>query len=61
MVSRLRTAAANFIDGWNERCHPFTWMKTADQILEHGQLPRTSFTVRSPKRKEQCLITFTSR
>jgi transposase len=34
-----------FIDGWNERCHPFAWTKTADQILPHatnGQ--RTSFT-----------------
>jgi hypothetical protein len=23
-----------FIDGWNDRCHPFTWTKTADQILK---------------------------
>jgi hypothetical protein len=22
-----------FIDGWNDRAHPFTWTKTADQIL----------------------------
>ena len=36
------------IDGWNERCHPFAWTKTADQILPHatsGQ--RTSFTATS--------------
>jgi len=25
----------NFIDGWNDRCHPFTWTKTADEILPH--------------------------
>jgi transposase len=22
-----------FIEGWNERCQPFTWTKTADEIL----------------------------
>ena len=22
-----------FINGWNDRCHPFVWTKTADQIL----------------------------
>ena len=22
-----------FIDGWNDRCHPFVWTKTAEQIL----------------------------
>jgi hypothetical protein len=24
-----------FIDGWTDRCHPFTWTKTADEILPH--------------------------
>ena len=24
-----------FIDGWNERCHPFVWTKTADELLDH--------------------------
>ena len=23
-----------FINGWNDRCHPFVWTKTADQILD---------------------------
>jgi hypothetical protein len=39
------TAIRRFIDGWNDRCQPFTWTKTADDILDHatpGQ--RTSFT-----------------
>jgi hypothetical protein len=39
------TAIEAFIDGWNERCHPFSWTKTADEILTKargGQ--RTSFT-----------------
>ena len=32
-VKDLITAIENFIDGWNERCHPFVWTKTADDIL----------------------------
>jgi hypothetical protein len=46
-VKDLITAIENFIDGWNERCHPFTWTKTADQILTHAkpkQRKQTSFT-----------------
>ncbi len=41
----LISAIGNYIDAWNERCTPFTWTKTADQILEkatRGQ--RSSFT-----------------
>jgi transposase len=34
-VRQLVAAIRTFIDGWNERCHPFTWTKTADQILPH--------------------------
>jgi transposase len=44
-VKDLITAIETYIDGWNERCQPFTWTKTADQILAKatgGQ--RTSFT-----------------
>ena len=44
-VADLVTAIGNFIDGWNDRCEPFVWTKTADQILPHttgGQ--RTSIT-----------------
>jgi hypothetical protein len=44
-VKELTTAIRRFIDGWNHRCQPFTWTKTADDILDHttpGQ--RTSFT-----------------
>ena len=34
---RQRTVAAigAFIDGWNQRSHPFVWTKTADEILPH--------------------------
>jgi len=44
-VADLIAAIEAFIDGWNERCHPFSWTKTADEILtkaKGGQ--RTSFT-----------------
>jgi transposase len=44
-VKDLVAAIEIFIDGWNERCQPFTWTKTADDILTKatsGQ--RSSFT-----------------
>ncbi len=34
-VAELVAAIRTFIDGWNERCHPFTWTKAADEILPH--------------------------
>jgi transposase len=44
-VKDLIAAIRAFIDGWNDRCHPFTWTKTADELLDHCQPgPRTSFT-----------------
>jgi hypothetical protein len=44
-VKDLTAAIGAFIDGWNDQCQPFTWTKTADEILAKatgGQ--RTSFT-----------------
>lgn len=32
-VPELVAAIGTYIDGWNERAHPFTWTKTADEIL----------------------------
>jgi len=29
----LINAIEVFIDGWNDRCEPFVWTKTADEIL----------------------------
>ena len=44
-VKDLIAAIGNFIDGWNDRCAPFVWTKTADQILDHAHPgPTTSFT-----------------
>ena len=36
-VKDLIAAIGIFIDGWNERCQPFVWTKTAEQII-----PRTT-------------------
>jgi transposase len=41
-VKDLIAAIENFIDGWNERCHPFVWTKTADQILTKANRGKNS-------------------
>jgi transposase len=41
-VPQLIAAISTFIDGWNERCHPFIWTKTADEILPHATRKRDS-------------------
>jgi len=41
-VKQLVAAIRTFIDGWNDRCHPFTWTKTADEILPHATRKRDS-------------------
>jgi transposase len=35
-VKDLIGAIEVFIDGWNDRCEPFVWTKTADQIIPHA-------------------------
>jgi transposase len=41
-VRDLINAISRYIDGWNTRCQPFTWTKTADDILTHTTRKRTS-------------------
>ena len=41
-VTELVTAIGCFITGWNDRCQPFTWTKTADEILPHATRKRNS-------------------
>ncbi len=36
-VADLETAIGAYIDGWNERAHPFTWTKNADEIISHAK------------------------
>jgi transposase len=44
-VKDLTAKIGIFIDGWNDRCQPFTWTKTAGELLPHcGPGKRTSFT-----------------
>jgi transposase len=44
-VKDLIAAIETFIDGWNDRCQPFTWTKPADELLPHCRPgKRTSFT-----------------
>ena len=33
-----------FINGWNDRCHPFIWTKPADQVLERIKRKKNSLT-----------------
>ena len=41
-VGQLTTAIRAFIEGWNDRCHRFTWTKTADEIIPHATRKRDS-------------------
>jgi transposase len=43
-VKNLIAAIETYIDGWNDRCQPFTWTKTADQILTKAARKKTSNT-----------------
>src|SRR5882724_114109 len=44
-VKELIAAIGRYIDGWNERCHPFSWTKPADDLLNHCRpAQRTSCT-----------------
>jgi transposase len=43
-VKDLNAKIRAFIDGWNDRCHPFVWTKTADQILAKANRQTTSET-----------------
>ena len=41
-VKDLNAKIRAFITGWNDRCHPFVWTKTADQILKNANRKTTS-------------------
>jgi transposase len=45
-VKDLTGAIRAFIDGWNDRAHPFVWTKPADQILAKANRQKTSTTGR---------------
>jgi hypothetical protein len=41
-VTDLTRSIRAFIDGWNQRAHPFVWTKTAEQILTKADRKKTS-------------------
>jgi transposase len=43
-VKELNAKIRAFIDGWNQRCHPFIWTKTAEDILKKANRQTTSET-----------------
>jgi transposase len=43
-VRDLNAKIRAFIDGWNDRCHPFVWTKPATQILNKANRQMTSNT-----------------
>jgi len=43
-VRDLNAKIRAFVDGWNDRAHPFVWTKTADQILKKANRQTTSKT-----------------
>ncbi|MCO1661191.1 IS630 family transposase [Pseudonocardia humida] len=43
-VRDLIEAITAFIDGWNDRCHPFIWTKDADTVIAKAHRQSTSRT-----------------
>jgi len=43
-VQALNAKIRAFIDGWNDRCHPFVWTKTPEQILKKANRQTSSNT-----------------
>jgi transposase len=43
-VPELNAKIRAFVNGWNDRCHPFVWTKTAEEILAKANRQKTSET-----------------
>jgi hypothetical protein len=43
-VDDLIESITAFINGWNDRCHPFVWTKDADTIIAKAHRKPTSGT-----------------
>ena len=41
-VKDLNAKIRTYIDGWNDRSHPFVWTRTAEEILKHAKPKETS-------------------
>ena len=45
-VKDLSAAIETFIDGWNDRCEPFVWTKTADDLIGEARPRQTTLNTR---------------
>jgi len=43
-VLELNRKIKAFVTGWNDRCHPFAWIKTSPEILKKANRSTTSIT-----------------
>jgi hypothetical protein len=43
-VGDLNANIRAFVNGWNDRCDPFVWTRTADEILKKAHRQTTSDT-----------------
>jgi hypothetical protein len=43
-IGDLVAAIRRFVDGWNQRCQPFVWVKDADDIMVKATGKRASGT-----------------
>ena len=43
-VKELTVKTRAFVDGWNDRAHPFVWTKSAEDILKKANRKNTSET-----------------
>jgi transposase len=41
-VKDLNAKIRAYVNGWNDRCHPFVWTKTCEQILKKANRKKTS-------------------
>jgi transposase len=41
-ITDLNAKIRAYIDGWNDRAHPFVWTKTADQVLSKANRKKIS-------------------
>ena len=52
-VKDLNAKIRAYIDGWNDRCHPFVWTKTAEEILKKANRKKLQMRGTSPPARRQ--------
>ena len=54
-VKELVGAIRLFIDGWNERCYPFTWTKAPDEVLSHARPRKRTSNAEHSRNQSLCV------